>query len=333
MAGRHDPLRHDPLRPHRAAGVPERWEFAIGADTICAYRLPSLDFERQIPVGRRPDCHATTQDNRWLYVACRSGLYVLSQESLEVVRVLSTGWVFGTNALPDGRRMLVHDAYGGMLVVEGVQDPERAVVARRLDVLGTNTVMDTLGGKGDFLDARRRHYLCAGWKRSRLYHVDLDTLEVEVFLEDPALELGDDLVVRADGNRAYVACYGGPAGGRLAVVDTRGRRVLGCIGTGDGSCGLTASPDGGTLYVSNDREDALSVIDTRSETLVGRLSARAGLEAAGIRGYLQGVSAGSRGEVYVYGCSGNGLLAVFRDDTVTLCWPGGKWHGSAGGAA
>jgi len=73
----------EPLRPNRFYGVKENYEFTHGTNSICVYDIATLDFIKEIPVGIRPDCHATTCDNNYLYVACQTGLYCISQESLE----------------------------------------------------------------------------------------------------------------------------------------------------------------------------------------------------------------------------------------------------------
>lgn len=102
----------EPLRPNRFSITEERYEFAHGKDSICVYDIHTLQFIKEIPVGNTPDCHATTCSNRYLYVACLDGLYIIDQNSLTVSRVLQTGPVYATNSLPDGKIMLVHDTRG-----------------------------------------------------------------------------------------------------------------------------------------------------------------------------------------------------------------------------
>ena len=324
-------IHYDPLRPHRALAVADRWEFTHGTNSVCVYDIATLAFVKEIPVGERPDCHATSCDNRWLYVACKAGLYVIDQETLEVAKIVDTGWVFGTNVMSDASTMLLHDATGGILVLRDIADLDRIHVERRLDVLGTDTEMDTLGGKGNFIDAHR--YLCCGWQHPRLYVV-LPGADPSwsLFLEDPRLAMSDDLVVSRDRTRAYCACYGGRGEARVAVVDVARRAVVRTIPTGAGTCGLTMSDDERFVMASADADDAIAVIDTRTDAVAATLSARGVLAAAGIRGYLQGISA--RGDdVYVYGCSGNGALAVFHGlghgAEVTISWPGGLRRGKA----
>ena len=105
-------------------------------------------------------------------MACADGLWIISQESLEVVKVLDTGHVYATNVMPDGETMLLHDALGGILVLKDIQDMERIHIHKRLDVLGKNVLRETLGGKGHFI-GDGRYYLCAAWQDAALFAIDL----------------------------------------------------------------------------------------------------------------------------------------------------------------
>jgi hypothetical protein len=317
----------EPLRPHRSLGVEERYEFTHGTNSVCVYDIRTLDFLREIPVGVEPDCHSTSLDNRFLYMACADGLWCISQESLEVAKVVDTGHVYGTNVLPDGETMLLHDAFGGIQVLKDIHDMGTIHVHKRLDVLRTNTLRDTLGGKGHFI-RDGRYYLCAAWEHGKLFTVDLqDDYAVETFMEsEPALMMGDDLVVSRDQTKAYVVCYHPQSW--VAVVLLENRRVYKMIQTGRGTCGLTMTNDGRYVIASNDQDDSISVIDTEIDEVVATHSARPGFDKLGIKGYIQGISVGQGDEVYVYGCSGNGALVRFTDITGrgnwTISYPDGK---------
>ena len=327
--------RHfEPLRPNRSVGGEEKYEFTHGTNSVCVYDIHTMDFVKEIPVGTEPDCHATSLDNRFLYMACADGLWCISQESLDVVKVVQTGHVYATNVMPDGETMLLHDAYGGVFVLKGIAD--KICIHKRLDVLGTNTCRDTLGGKGHFI-GDGRYYLCAAWNHGKLFTIDMQDYSVETFMEtQPALAMGDDLVVSRDKTKAYVACYN--AQSWVAVVDIARREVVKRIPTGCGSCGLTMTNDERYVICSNDQDDSISVIDTTGDEVVATPSARPGFEELGITGYIQGISIGSRitdhesrikhDVVYVYGCSGNGAIVRFEDVTAsgrwTISYPYGK---------
>lgn len=316
----------EPLRPHRSLSVDERYEFAHGTNSVCVYDIHTMDFVKEISVGVEPDCHSTSLNNRYLYTACAEGLWCISQDSLEVVKVLDTGHVYATNVLPDGETMLLHDAFGGILVLKDIQDMGRIHIHKRLDVLGTDTCRDTLGGKGHFI-GDGRYYLCAAWEHARIFAVDLENdFAFEEFMSDPLLAMGDDLVVSRDKTRAYVACYQPES--CVAVVDLSARRVAKSIRTGRGTCGLTMTNDERYVLASNDQDDSISVIDTEIDEVISTPCARPGFEKLGITGYIQGISIGPNDEVYVYGCSGSGALVRFEDVTGpgrwTISYPGGK---------
>lgn len=315
----------DPLRPNRALGPADRYEFAHGTNSLCVYDIDTLDFVTEIPVGERPDCHCTSIDNRYVYIACADGLWCIDQDTLKGVKVVDTGHVFGVNVMPDGDTMLVHDAHGGIQVLAGITDMARIHVHKRLDMLAG--VPGTVGGKGHFIEDGRI-YLCNGWDVPRIYAIDLQSdYASDVFLEDRSmLYRPDDLVVSADFLRAYSACYS--AESYVAVTDLAARKVVSKIRTGGGTCGLTMTNDRRYVVASNDQDDSISVIDTTSDTVAATVSARAGFERLGITGYIQGISVGTDGSIYVYGCSGNGALVRFNDITSdpswTIAWPGGK---------
>jgi hypothetical protein len=312
--------RHfEPLRPNRFAGVDDKHEFTHGTNSVCVYDILMLDFVKEIPVGTEPDCHATSMSNRWLYMACANGLWCIDQQSLEVAKVLDTRHVYATNIMPDGDTMLLHDAFGGIFVLKGIEDMDSIHIHKRLDVLETNTCRDTLGGKGHFIGGGR-YYLCAAWEHGKLFIIDLeDDYAVETFMDaHPSLMMGDDLVVSRDKTRAYVACY--HAQSWLAVVDIARRVVIKTITTGSGTCGLTMTNDERYVIASNDQDDSISVIDTGIDEVVATPSAKGGFEKLGIKGYIQGISIGRNDEVYVYGCSGNGALVRFTGIAQNGSW-------------
>lgn len=307
---------YDPLRPNRIHDSAERYEFTHGAGSVCVYDLATMRFIKEIPVGEKPDCHATSLDNRYLYIACHDGLYCISQNALAVERVLDTGPVYATNVMPDGSTMLVHDLRGGIVIVKDIADMDRIHIHKRVAVIPGATYRTEIGGKGHFI-GDGRYYLCAGWKSALTFLFDRESdYSFEVFMpETPDLLRSDDLVINRSKTKAYAACHGYKAPSYVAVIDIGARRVVGRIPTGKGTCGLTMSNDERYVIASNDDDDSISVIDAETDTVVNTVSARKGFEALGITGYIQGISVGTDDAIYVYGCSGNGALVRFTDIT------------------
>lgn len=325
--------RHfEPLRPNRFAGIADRYEFTHGTESVCVYDIETLDFVKEIPVGTEPDCHATSMSNRWLYMACSNGLWCIDQESIEVAKVVDTGHVYATNVMPDGDTMLLHDAFGGVFILKGIESMSSIHIHKRIDLLETNACRDTLGGKGHFI-GDGRYYLCAAWQHGKLFTIDMEDYSVETFMEaQPDLAMGDDLVVSRDKAKSYVACYHEQSW--VAVVDIARREVIKRIPTGSGSCGMTMTNDERYVIVSNDQDDSISVIDVEIDEVVATPSAREGFEKLGITGYIQGISIGRNDEIYAYGCSGNGALVRFSNlrgsGEWTISYPHGKTSGKPG---
>lgn len=324
-------MKHfDPLRPNRVADVPERYEFTRGSECICVYDINTMDFVKQVKVGPRPDCHSTSMKNRWLYMACADGLHILDQDSLEIAKVLYTGHVYGTNVMPDGETMLLHDNYGGIYILKDIEDMDKIHIHKRITLLNKGTPGYTLGGKGNFYE-NGRYYLVGAWNDGSIFRIDLeDDYAFEKFAErDPRTDKGDDLVISSDKTRAYLTCHRQNQPSHVAVIDIGSREVIKTIPTGRGTCGITMTNGERYVIASNDGDDSVTVIDTSTDAAISTLSAREGFKALGIDGYIQGISIGVNDEVYVYCCNDNGALVRFSDiltaPRCTVSWRGGQY--------
>ena len=331
---------YDPLRPNRALGIADRYEFTHGRDSVCVYDIDKLDFIKEIPVGVRPDCHSTSCDNKYLYIACIGGLYIIGQDSLRVEKIIDTGSVYGTNVLPDGSTMLLHDCYGGIIILKDIQDMEKIHIHKRLDILELNIYRQIgfsnpneygymLGGKGNLIE-NGRYYLCNAWNDRRMFIIDLENdYSFDVYMDNTQeFHNADDLVINAEKTKAYSACYCNRESCYITVTDIEKRQIIKTIPTLRGTCGLTMSNDERYCIASNDLDNAISVIDTHTDTLVRNISADEGFRKLGITGCIQGLSVGMDDEIYVYGCSGNGAIVRFSDIYTsprwTISYSGGK---------
>lgn len=327
-------IHFEPLRPNRSSqeDIKEKYEFTHGATSVCVYDIETLDFIKEIPVGTKPDCHATSPDNAFLYIACLEGLYCISQESLEVVKIVDTGPIYATNVLPDRKTLLVHDLSGGVVILKDIMDMEKIHVYKRIPVIPNGKFRCEIGGKGNFL-ADNHRYLCSGWQQSKMYLFDVDDdFSFEVFIdENPVLWRGDDLVLNAQKTKAYTACHlGNDDNSHIVVVDVATRQIIKTIKSGVGSCGLTMTNDERYVIASNDQDDSITVIDTTTDQVVNTPCAREGFDALGITGYIQGISCGKDDSIYVYGCSGNGAIVRFFDvansNDYVISYKDGKYY-------
>lgn len=324
-------MHYEPLRPNRMNDIKERYEFAHGESSVCVYDINTLDFVKEIPVGSYPDCHATSLDNNYLYIACFEGIYCINQDTLRVDKIIDTGKVYATNVMPDGNTLLVHDLCGGVILINDITDMEKIHIHKRVQVIPNGKFRCEIGGKGNLL-SDGRYYLCNGWLQSKMYLFDRQNdFSFELFHdEDSVLYASDDLVINKEKTKAYSACRRGNENrAHVAVIDIATRKIINTIQTGVGTCGLTMTSDERYVIASNDQDDSISVIDTATDTVVNTPCAKAGFDKLEIRGYIQGISCGKDDSVYVYGCSGNGAIVRFFDivnsNKYVISYPGGKY--------
>lgn len=325
-------IHFEPLRPGRSLQTDEKYEFTHGANSVCVYDIDTLDFIKEIPVGTKPDCHAASPDNNYLYIACFEGLYCIDQRTLTVAKLLDTGKVYATNVLPDGDTLLVHDLCGGVILIKDITDMEKIHIHKRVPVIPDGKFRCEIGGKGGFI-GDGRYYLCCGWLQSKLYLFDVkNDFSFETFIDvDKDLYASDDLVLSADKKKAYCACHTrAPVNSHVAVIDVENRAISKIITTGFGTCGLTMTNDERYVVASNDGEDSISVIDTATDTVVNTPCANEGFKALGLTGYIQGISCGSDDSIFVYGCSGNGAIVRFFDvahsNKYIISYSGGRYE-------
>ena len=311
--------------------IKERYEFTHGESSVCVYDIDTLDFVKEIPVGSYPDCHATSIDNDYLYIACFEGIYCINQNTLKVDKVIDTGKVYATNVMPDGNTLLVHDLCGGVILINDITDMEKIHIHKRVQVIPNGKFRCEIGGKGN-LFSDGRYYLCNGWLQSKMYLFDRQNdFSFELFHdEDSVLYASDDLVINKEKTKAYSACRRGNENrAHVAVIDIETRKIINTIQTGVGTCGLTMTSDERYVIASNDQDDSISVIDTVTDAVVNTPCAKAGFDKLGIRGYIQGISCGKDDSVYGSGCSGNGAIVRFFDvvnsNRYVISYPGGKY--------
>lgn len=263
-------MHYEPLRPNRMNDIKERYEFTHGESSVCVYDINTLDFVKEIPVGTNPDCHATSIDNDYLYIACFEGIYCINQNTLKVDKVIDTGKVYATNVMPDGNTLLVHDLCGGVILINDITDMEKIHIHKRVQVIPNGKFRCEIGRKGNLL-SDGRYYLCNGWLQSKMYLFDRQNdFSFELFHdEDSVLYASDDLVINKEKTKAYSACRRGNENrAHVAVIDIETRKIINTIQTGVGTCGLTMTSDERYVIASNDQDDSISVIDTVTDTVV-----------------------------------------------------------------
>lgn len=314
-------IRHfDPIRPHRSYGVPDRYEFVPNrtADYVNVFDLGSRRCIKRLSVAPSPDVTATTIDGRLLYVAGKN-LAVIDLEELRVVRTLpGEGFqhnFYALNAFPEGQRMFLFCGDGQVVVLGNVEDPRRVRTEKVFRVNRWTPPDSSIGGKGHFT-ADGRRYVNANWHTHSVFSLDLTRDYALTTLVPGGFSKPDDLVMTLDERKGYTASHGDVAGlpGAVQVFDPEAGCITRTIPVGRRPAGLTMSPDGRLVYVTNVQDGSVAAIDTASDTVVFSASAAAEYRAAGVADDhldIEGVSVSADGRtLYAYAVNYGALVVV-----------------------
>ncbi len=250
---------------------------------------------RQVTFSGRPTDVALSPDGRWLAVLDRHGAILVDVESGEIVSRESHqgGSYQGIVFTPDGRRLITSCIKGNLDVFfvsdDGQlkkQDPISLPAIRDNNALPAGLTIDA---KGDSL-----------WVA-----LNLNNTLAEILLEDGSLvreiPVGSapyDVVLV--GSKAYVSNWAGrhpgegdttgPAGkgtdvrvdsrrhiasdGSVSVVDLASGKELTQVEVGLHPSGMAATLDGRFVCVANANSDTVSVIDTKTDTVIETISTR-----------------------------------------------------------
>ncbi len=186
----------------------------------------------------------------------------------EIARIpIGPGWPHEVAVSPDGRLALTAEY--------GQQDPGRRLVV--LDIPSASVLgrIDTGAGTKPhdsvFLPDNR-HAVVTMETQDLLAIVDVTTLSVvrTYPIGDTARE-GHMIRLSPDGSRVYV---GGRLGeGTVSVVYLDEDREPTVIQTGIGAEAITVTPDGGSVWVINQDENTISIIDPEALVEVGKFEA------------------------------------------------------------
>jgi gliding motility-associated-like protein len=116
----------------------------------------------------------------------------------------------------------------------------------------------------------------------------------------------DAITVSHDGSQLYVSVPDAP----VSVINTATNTVVSNITVGLESDAIAISPDDNTVYALNEEEQTVSVIDTKSETVVATVALPGGMSPYGLSVTPDGK------ELYVV--NQNGLISVINTSTNSL---------------
>jgi YVTN family beta-propeller protein len=137
------------------------------------------------------------------------------------------------------------------------------------------------------------------------------TIPLPQFNGDPAEPNG--VVFTPDGSTAYVTNHDANPGSVIYVIDVASRSITKTIPTDAFPASAAVTPDGSTLWVPNRGDSTITVVDTLTNTVTGRLSADyptgIAFNPTGTRAYVAEAELGAE----------NGYLKVFDvSSTATL---------------
>jgi PQQ-dependent catabolism-associated beta-propeller protein len=228
-------------------------------DTIGLYDIATLGLKRRYRGIPDPETFDLHPDGRHLYISNEddSEASVLDTETGEIVEHYTTGEEpEGVLITSDGRYVFVASEAANLVHV--IDTAAKAVVK--------SIVVDTRPRRFALTPDEKQLWVSAELS-GVINIIDLGTLEVVETISFLPKGMRKeqvtpvDVVITADGSRAYVAL--GRAN-HLAVVDVASRQVIDYVLVGKRPWGLRLTADEKKLYVANGLSDDLVIIDTAS---------------------------------------------------------------------
>jgi PQQ-dependent catabolism-associated beta-propeller protein len=230
-------------------------------DTIGLYDIASLVLKRRYRGIPDPETFDLHPDGRHLYISNEddSEASVLDIETGEIIAHYSTGEEpEGVLITSDGRLAFVASEAANLV---HVIDVEAKTVAKSI-------IVDTRPRRFALTPDESQLWVSA--ELSGVVNI-IDRATLEVVATVPFLPKGMrkeqvtpvDVVITADGKRAYVAL--GRAN-HVAVVDVASREVIDYVLVGKRPWGLRLAADEKKLYVANGLSDDITIIDTATNT-------------------------------------------------------------------
>jgi YVTN family beta-propeller protein len=259
--------------PHGIVASPDRRTLYIsveGTDELVAVDAATNQVKARTKVGRAPNEVSITLDGRQVFVPLRneSAVDVVDTTTMKVIdRMKAPAWPHNTYVSADGRRLYLGTMAGSRI-----------------------TIYDTATHKqlrefapGDWVRpiALRRDEKLAYVALSKLHGfavVDLEAGKTIRRVELPSLPEGTEippydtlthgLALTPDERELYVTSMAGKA---VYAFSVPALRQIAKINVGKFPNWITIAPDGKQVWVSNQLDDTVSAIDTRTKTVMATI--------------------------------------------------------------
>ena len=214
------------------------------------------------------------------------GTFPVGREPQHVVPSwdLKTLWVnddLGNNLIPIdpatgafGQPVPVHDPYNLYFTPDGkyavvMASADRELVFRDPHTMAIRRILHVpcAGVNHADFSADGRYFLVSCEFSGQILKVDTETMTLDGVLNLPGHSMPQDVKMAPDGHIFYVADM--MANG-IWLIDGAALRIRGFIATGAGAHGEYISRDSTTMYISNRGEGSISLLDVRTDRLVGK---------------------------------------------------------------
>ena len=211
------------------------------------------------PVGREPQHVVPSWDLKTLWVNDDLGnsLIPIDPATGAFGKPVPVHDPYNLYFTPDGKYAVVMASADKELVF---RDPHTMAIRRILHVPceGVN--------HADF-SADGRYFLVSCEFSAQILKVDTETMTLDGVLDLPRPSMPQDVKMAPDGHVFYVADM--MANG-VWLIDGAALRIRGFIATGAGAHGEYISRDATTMYISNRGEGSISLLDVRTDRLIGK---------------------------------------------------------------
>jgi YVTN family beta-propeller protein len=227
------------------------------ANTISLISVSDGSVLETIAVSRGPQGLALSPNGRYLYVANQL------DDTISVLFVSDTRFIKNL-PVQGGPTAIVVSPDGGVLFVS-CYSSGLVKVLRADDGSVISAIPNGVGASGLAMSSDGKHLYAANPKEGTISVIQLPNYTVATVIDLGAAFGPSGVRVSPGEDSLYVTGYWS---NRVAVIDLIDNRIRLMIETGNGPSGIAFTPDGRYVYVKNENDGSLSVIDVSAHRLI-----------------------------------------------------------------